>query len=757
MRDQIHFKYEVGTSTNYTPITFFSLNPTGAGTLGVIPVNSAHPTSSGATDVLLNYYWTVTNNLPGISSRGNVQFDYPSSLFTNSGIGTPSPAYLDDSNPTGWIVNPPNANGGTASLTQMIFANSPSTNFPPNGDSYDYCVGDANSLPNPITPLYSRLSVANVANLSVGGSWSTASNWTTSSDGDLAGTNPSSVAPTGVPVVILSGSRINLNTNGRKAFKTTLNGLLSNAGSTTGHSLGTITGTGTFRTATNTFPAGNYTAFVASGGGTIEYIAPMTMNSTATYNNLSIYSGSTGTVTMTASNLTVNGNVNIPVNTTLDNTSNNANMSVAGNWTNSGTFNAGTGTVTFNGTVAQSITGAISLYGLTVNNTSSTGLTLGSTTTVSGPLTLTDGYVFSNSSPSTPLLQLGSATTLSGGSATSFVNGQIRKSILSGGTFAFPVGSTITGLYRPATVSTTSGDDSWDVSYVGNDPTNDGYSSSLFNSANMVKVSAFEYWLVSNVNGSGATSAGLTLSYGTGSYGTPDIGDPTQLKTARWNGSMWDVPPGGGTFSYTGDNFTGTVSVSSQSAFSPQTIASTDPASALPIELAYFKGEEVDGGVQLDWKTLSEKNNDYFTVLHSKDGELFKEIGKVKGSGTTSAQHSYGLLDNNAVMGLNYYRLKQTDLDGKTTTVSNASVMVDHLPVFANVYPNPVSRQQLLNVDMNGLNPNQFIGLQLFNTQGVSLRQTSVQADDNGVASVTISPVDLTSGVYILSNRAKKD
>ena len=74
-----------------------------------------------------------------------------------------------------------------------------------------------------------------------------------------------------------------LNDNGRRAYKTTINGLLDNRNST-GHNLGIVEGTGTFRASTNTFPAGNYTAFVSSAGGTIEYEvtasnSPLTMNS----------------------------------------------------------------------------------------------------------------------------------------------------------------------------------------------------------------------------------------------------------------------------------------------------------------------------------------------------------------------------------------------------------------------------------------------------------------------------------------------
>ena len=55
-----------------------------------------------------------------------------------------------------------------------------------------------------------------------------------------------------------------------RAFTTGINGLLVMT-TTTGHSLGTISGTGTLRATSSTLPVGNYTSFVSAAGGTIEY------------------------------------------------------------------------------------------------------------------------------------------------------------------------------------------------------------------------------------------------------------------------------------------------------------------------------------------------------------------------------------------------------------------------------------------------------------------------------------------------------
>lgn len=92
---------------------------------------------------------------------------------------------------------------------------------------------------------------------------------------------------------------------------------------------------------------------------------------------------------------------------------------------------------------------------------------------------------------------------------------------------------------------------------------------------------------------------------------------------------------------------------------------------ALPVELAYFNARTERASVLLDWHTLSEENNDYFAIEHSRDGRYFREIGQVKGNGTTSEPMYYQFVDKSPLRGINYYRLKQVDSnrDYEYTTV----------------------------------------------------------------------------------------
>jgi hypothetical protein len=87
----------------------------------------------------------------------------------------------------------------------------------------------------------------------------------------------------------------------------------------------------------------------------------------------------------------------------------------------------------------------------------------------------------------------------------------------------------------------------------------------------------------------------------------------------------------------------------------------------LPIELLSFKAEPGEHDVQLEWATATEQDNDIFIVERSRDGALFSPIGTVDAAGNSSEETHYAHLDAFPENGLNYYRLKQLDLNGQFT------------------------------------------------------------------------------------------
>ncbi|MDD5570812.1 MAG: hypothetical protein PHD97_06605, partial [Bacteroidales bacterium] len=90
-----------------------------------------------------------------------------------------------------------------------------------------------------------------------------------------------------------------------------------------------------------------------------------------------------------------------------------------------------------------------------------------------------------------------------------------------------------------------------------------------------------------------------------------------------------------------------------------------DGLSVLPIDLLYFDAKMNEGVVELSWATATETNNDYFTLLKTSDTKVYFDFLKVNGAGNSISTLHYNAVDKNPFPGISYYRLQQTDYDGK--------------------------------------------------------------------------------------------
>ncbi len=97
--------------------------------------------------------------------------------------------------------------------------------------------------------------------------------------------------------------------------------------------------------------------------------------------------------------------------------------------------------------------------------------------------------------------------------------------------------------------------------------------------------------------------------------------------------------------------------------------------SVLPVELSTFTAQNKGRSNILKWQTVSEINNSHFEIQHSSDAQKFENIGEVKGVGSSNSLQNYSFSDDNPLEGVNYYRLRQVDIDGKATLSNVVSVL----------------------------------------------------------------------------------
>ncbi|MEN0049115.1 MAG: T9SS type A sorting domain-containing protein [Bacteroidota bacterium] len=84
----------------------------------------------------------------------------------------------------------------------------------------------------------------------------------------------------------------------------------------------------------------------------------------------------------------------------------------------------------------------------------------------------------------------------------------------------------------------------------------------------------------------------------------------------------------------------------------------------LPVELIRFNGKANQEDIHLSWTTASEINNSHFEVERSTNAKIWKAVGKVYGKGNSLEEVNYEFIDQTALKGSNYYRLRQVDFDG---------------------------------------------------------------------------------------------
>ena len=121
----------------------------------------------------------------------------------------------------------------------------------------------------------------------------------------------------------------------------------------------------------------------------------------------------------------------------------------------------------------------------------------------------------------------------------------------------------------------------------------------------------------------------------------------------------------------------------------------------LPVEIMNFSGEKKEESIQLSWKTASEINSAYFEIQRSVDGVTFETIGTLEANGYSNSVINYDFNDENPSNGMNYYRLKEIDADGK---IQFSDVLVVNFEngnalLQMSLYPNPTNDKTTLVFD----------------------------------------------------------
>ena len=87
----------------------------------------------------------------------------------------------------------------------------------------------------------------------------------------------------------------------------------------------------------------------------------------------------------------------------------------------------------------------------------------------------------------------------------------------------------------------------------------------------------------------------------------------------------------------------------------------------LPVSWLSFTVEKLNDAAILKWQTASEKNTQSFIVQRSSNGVNWTDLASLNAAGENTQTNSYSYQDKNPFPGMNYYRIKSVDVDGKTS------------------------------------------------------------------------------------------
>ena len=160
----------------------------------------------------------------------------------------------------------------------------------------------------------------------------------------------------------------------------------------------------------------------------------------------------------------------------------------------------------------------------------------------------------------------------------------------------------------------------------------------------------------------------------------------------------------------------------------------------LPIELLSFTGEHTNNANQLKWITISETNNDYFTLERSIDAENWETIAVLDGAGNSNQILEYAYNDYSFGNRINYYRLKQTDFDGTDVSFDIVSINTENTETYSAYY-----NYQQNNIQVFLPNIEEENNIQLIDYSGKLVYNATVK----GTKKYIISE-NLTQGIYIL-------
>ena len=205
------------------------------------------------------------------------------------------------------------------------------------------------------------------------------------------------------------------------------------------------------------------------------------------------------------------------------------------------------------------------------------------------------------------------------------------------------------------------------------------------------------------------TTSGQMFLHSNGKNTDPGVGIYTSTDGIHW--TLFNT----GITSFMSGQASGSLAVDGNSVF----MATQDgliwkyTATPLPVQFISFTATNKGANNLLNWSISSQQNVQEYDIERSANGSSFYKIGIVQATSKNLSMQTYSYSDVSPIQGINYYRLKEVDLDGSFTysKVVNASVGTNKLYA---LYPTLTNGIVTIKTETN----NQLESLHIYNDVG---------------------------------------
>ncbi|MEP7373058.1 MAG: T9SS type A sorting domain-containing protein [Chitinophagaceae bacterium] len=368
------------------------------------------------------------------------------------------------------------------------------------------------------------------------------------------------------------------------------------------------------------------------------------------------------------------------------------------------------------------------------------GVTLSKATSVNTELVLTNGFVQTTAVNMLTIMDDGNATA----SDNSFVAGPMRKEGKS--SFTFPTGwSGTDGGLIPIALSSLSTSSVIQAEYKRAPATNKGNTIN----APLHHISYCEYWELFPITGK--PTAIVTMYRNAHSNCNPisTVQDFFTFRVARSNGSAWtEIGNADGTMSsvsgYVVSDSAGITMSSTDKYFALGNISSSkDPLPVLYDSVwAYGK----NGGVNIEWSNLTERDIAVYFVERSVNGKDYSIIGQQLPKSNRDDKASYVSFDPSPIPGTNYYRIKTIVKSTKIIFSRIMSVETDMPQQSFNLYPNPLRSGQAT-LSLSGMKEGKYF-LRVINSTGQEIYSKNIINQGGFISQSLELPSQIKTGIY---------